>query len=56
MARESNARSRNGGHYKFPIRNRGCKTGGRLGVHTSHLGFILAEMQSLPRTYPAASW
>ena len=32
------------------------QTGGRLGVHTSHLGFILAEMQSLPRTHPNASW
>lgn len=32
------------------------QTGGRYGIHSSHLGYILAEMQSLPRTYPAAKW
>ena len=31
-------------------------TGGREGVHTEHLGFMLAEMQHLPRTYPGAVW
>ncbi len=30
--------------------------GGRRGVHTEHLGFILAEMQHLPRMYPEAKW
>lgn len=30
--------------------------GGKQGRHTEHLGFILAEMQHLPRTYPGASW
>ena len=30
--------------------------GGRKGVHTEHLGYILAEMQVLPRTYPDATW
>jgi ring-1,2-phenylacetyl-CoA epoxidase subunit PaaC len=30
--------------------------GGRRGVHTEHLGFILAEMQFLQRAYPGASW
>ena len=30
--------------------------GGKRGVHTEHLGYILAEMQSLPRTYPDATW
>jgi ring-1,2-phenylacetyl-CoA epoxidase subunit PaaC len=30
--------------------------GGRRGVHTEHLGYILAEMQSLARTYPGAQW
>ncbi|HCP54039.1 MULTISPECIES: 1,2-phenylacetyl-CoA epoxidase subunit PaaC [Pseudomonas] len=29
---------------------------GRKGLHTEHLGFILAEMQYLPRTYPNATW
>ena len=26
------------------------------GKHTEHLGYILAEMQYLPRTYPDATW
>lgn len=30
--------------------------GGRAGVHSEHLGHLLAEMQSLPRTYPGAVW
>jgi ring-1,2-phenylacetyl-CoA epoxidase subunit PaaC len=30
--------------------------GGKRGVHTEHLGFLLAEMQSLPRSYPDARW
>lgn len=31
-------------------------TGGRSGRHSEHLGHLLAEMQSLHRTYPGASW
>ena len=30
--------------------------GGRIGRHTEHLGFLLAEMQFLQRAYPGASW
>ena len=30
--------------------------GGRQGKHTEHLGFILAEMQYLQRTFPGAKW
>ena len=30
--------------------------GGRQGVHTEHLGFILADMQFLQRAYPGATW
>lgn len=30
--------------------------GGRTGQHTEHLGFLLAEMQHLPRTHPGATW
>jgi ring-1,2-phenylacetyl-CoA epoxidase subunit PaaC len=30
--------------------------GGKEGIHTEHLGYILAEMQSLQRTYPGATW
>jgi ring-1,2-phenylacetyl-CoA epoxidase subunit PaaC len=32
------------------------QTGGKNGVHTEHLGFLLAEMQVLQRTYPGATW
>ena len=28
----------------------------RRGLHTEHLGLLLAEMQSLPRAYPNAVW
>lgn len=30
--------------------------GGKEGRHTEHLGFLLAEMQYLQRTYPNAAW
>jgi len=30
--------------------------GGREGLHTEHLGHMLAEMQYLQRTYPGLSW
>lgn len=30
--------------------------GGRDGLHTEHLGFLLAEMQFLQRTYPGLQW
>lgn len=30
--------------------------GGRRGLHTEHLGFVLAEMQFLQRAYPGATW
>lgn len=29
---------------------------GRDGVHTEHLGYVLAELQSVARTYPDATW
>jgi ring-1,2-phenylacetyl-CoA epoxidase subunit PaaC len=32
------------------------QSGGRDGRHTEHLGHLLAEMQTLPRTYPGAVW
>jgi len=31
-------------------------TGGRVGRHTEHLGRLLAEMQSLQRSHPGATW
>ncbi|CAN5680213.1 phenylacetate-CoA oxygenase subunit PaaC [soil metagenome] len=30
--------------------------GGKAGIHTEHLGYILAEMQYLQRTYPGCEW
>jgi len=30
--------------------------GGRQGRHTEDLGYVLAEMQYLPRAYPGATW
>jgi ring-1,2-phenylacetyl-CoA epoxidase subunit PaaC len=32
------------------------QSGGKNGIHTEHIGFILAEMQSLQRAYPGAEW
>ncbi len=31
-------------------------TGGKKGIHTENLGYILAEMQYLQRAYPNAKW
>src|SRR6476661_1920787 len=30
--------------------------GGKEGKHTEHMGYLLAEMQQLQRTYPNATW
>ncbi len=32
------------------------RDGGRLGFHTEHLGFLLAEMQWMQRSYPGLEW
>ena len=32
------------------------QTGGKNGIHSEHLGYILTEMQYLQRTYPGAEW
>jgi ring-1,2-phenylacetyl-CoA epoxidase subunit PaaC len=29
---------------------------GKQGLHSEHLGFVLAEMQSLARAHPQATW
>lgn len=31
-------------------------SGGKKGMHSEHLGYILAEMQHIPRAYPDAKW
>lgn len=30
--------------------------GGKIGLHSEHLGYVLAEMQVLPRAHPGARW
>ena len=30
--------------------------GGRRGLHTEDLGYLLAEMQHLARSHPGATW
>ncbi len=32
------------------------RTGGRNGLHSEHMGYILSEMQYLQRTYPGVNW
>lgn len=32
------------------------QTGGKQGEHSEYLGFVLAEMQHLPRMHPEANW
>lgn len=36
--------------------NAWMQSGGKQGKHTEHLGFLLAEMQHLQRTYPGQVW
>jgi ring-1,2-phenylacetyl-CoA epoxidase subunit PaaC len=40
----------------MPAENAWMQHGGKNGVHTEHLGYILAEMQYLQRTYPGSTW
>jgi ring-1,2-phenylacetyl-CoA epoxidase subunit PaaC len=42
-------------HLQIP-ENTYMQKGSRKGLHSEHLGYILAEMQSLPRMYPDAKW
>ncbi len=39
-----------------PAASTGFVTTGKQGVHCEHLGFLLAEMQSLARAHPEAVW
>jgi ring-1,2-phenylacetyl-CoA epoxidase subunit PaaC len=34
----------------------GLQTGGKTGLHTEYLGYLLAEMQFLQRAYPNSNW
>lgn len=40
----------------FPSDEIWMQTGRKIGTHTEHLGYILAEMQSLHRAYPGCEW
>lgn len=40
----------------FPQENVWMQTGGKNGIHTEHLGYLLAEMQFLQRAYPGFEW
>ncbi|WP_315819481.1 1,2-phenylacetyl-CoA epoxidase subunit PaaC [Paraflavitalea speifideaquila] len=40
----------------FPPAEPFMHTGGKTGLHTEYLGYILAEMQYLQRAYPGAEW
>lgn len=40
----------------FPNEEIWMQSGGKNGVHTEHLGYILAEMQFLQRVYPGCEW
>ena len=41
-----------------PLRAEGAwfQNGGKKGLHTEHLGYILAEVQYLQKSYPGAEW
>lgn len=39
-----------------PPMNAWMQKGGKQGVHSENLGFLLAEMQFLPRAYPGTAW
>ncbi len=41
---------------QIPAAGLWMQSGGKAGRHTEHLGYLLAEMQFLQRTYPGASW
>lgn len=40
----------------MPDNSTWMQQGGKTGVHTEHLGYILAEMQYLQRQYPGQKW
>jgi ring-1,2-phenylacetyl-CoA epoxidase subunit PaaC len=37
-------------------KNTWMQSGGKKGIHSEHLGYILAEMQFLQRAYPGCDW
>lgn len=41
---------------QLPPEDTWMQSGGKSGVHTEHLGYILSEMQFLQRAYPRSEW
>lgn len=41
---------------EMPATDAWMQKGGKTGVHTEYLGYILAEMQHIPRQYPGQTW
>ena len=41
---------------KMPALDAWMQKGGTQGLHTEHLGYLLAEMQVVPRSFPGAKW
>ncbi|MCI1012231.1 phenylacetate-CoA oxygenase subunit PaaC [Herbaspirillum sp. C7C2] len=41
---------------RIPAAGLWMQSGGKQGRHTEHLGYLLAEMQFLQRSYPGAAW
>ncbi len=41
---------------EVPAAGAWMQKGGKQGIHSEHLGYILAEMQVLQRAYPGAKW
>lgn len=39
-----------------PVAPTPFRSTGKHGLHSEHMGFLLAEMQSLPRAFPGAVW
>lgn len=44
------------GTLKMPDPDAWMQKGGKQGRHSENLGYVLAEMQFLPRAYPGAQW
>jgi len=42
-------------HLPMP-KESGFRSTGSRGVHSEHMGYILAEMQYLQRAYPGGAW
>lgn len=42
----------------YPLRAEGAwfQSGGKKGIHTEHMGFILTEVQFMQKSYPGSEW